>query len=66
MKCLYCAQQHDSQIYALYKKDGTLIGHADYRCLFGTYHPEWWMAGGKILVISRMPYRCVLIDQGRV
>lgn len=63
MTCHFCKQPHTEQVYRLERKDGSLIGHANYHCLFGTHRPEWWMAGGKILVPSRMPWRCVLVDQ---
>lgn len=63
MPCFYCAETHplSDQVYRLEAKDGKLLGHASYRCLLGTHHPEWWIQG-KILVPSRMPYRCTLLS----
>lgn len=60
MPCIYCPETHTERVYRLEARDGKLLGHASYRCLFGTYHGEWWMSGR--LVPSRMPYRCTLIS----
>lgn len=63
MTCIYCQGLHTEQVYRLERKDGSLIGYANYHCLNGTFHREWWRRAGNelVLVPSRMPWRCVLV-----